>query len=66
LCDAVADQFGFWVQPAELRGDVFGDDDPCATGELVAITFWKFTKYGIVVTVWSAALAWAYMWLRYF
>ena len=30
------------------------------------ITFWKFTKYGIVVTLWSATLAWAYVWLRYF
>jgi Na+/H+ antiporter NhaD/arsenite permease-like protein len=30
------------------------------------ITFWKFTKYGIVVTLWSAILAWAYVWLRYF
>jgi Na+/H+ antiporter NhaD/arsenite permease-like protein len=30
------------------------------------ITFWKFTKYGVVVTLWSATLAWAYVWLRYF
>ena len=30
------------------------------------ITFWKFTKYGIVVTLLSATLAWAYVWLRYF
>ena len=30
------------------------------------ITFWKFTKYGIVVTLWSATLAWSYVWLRYF
>jgi Na+/H+ antiporter NhaD/arsenite permease-like protein len=30
------------------------------------ITFWKFTKYGIVVTLWSATLAWVYVWLRYF
>ncbi|HET6735823.1 ArsB/NhaD family transporter [Mycobacterium sp.] len=30
------------------------------------ITFWKFTKYGVVVTLWSATLAWVYVWLRYF
>ena len=30
------------------------------------ITFWKFTKYGIVVTLLSATLAWAYVWMRYF
>jgi Na+/H+ antiporter NhaD/arsenite permease-like protein len=30
------------------------------------ITFWEFTKYGIVVTVFSTALAWGYVWLRYF
>jgi Na+/H+ antiporter NhaD/arsenite permease-like protein len=30
------------------------------------ITFWKFTKYGIVVTLLSTTLAWAYVWLRYF
>ncbi|MFE6610920.1 SLC13 family permease [Amycolatopsis sp. NPDC057786] len=30
------------------------------------ITFWQFTKYGIVVTVLSTAMAWVYVWLRYF
>jgi hypothetical protein len=30
------------------------------------ITFWQFTRYGIVVTVLSTTLAWAYVWLRYF
>lgn len=30
------------------------------------ITFWQFTKYGIVVTLMSATLAWGYVWLRYF
>ncbi len=30
------------------------------------ISFWKFTKYGVVVTVLSTALAWVYVWLRYF
>ncbi|MFF5986651.1 ArsB/NhaD family transporter [Prauserella flavalba] len=30
------------------------------------ISFWQFTKYGIVVTVLSTILAWVYVWLRYF
>jgi Na+/H+ antiporter NhaD/arsenite permease-like protein len=31
-----------------------------------AISFWRFTRYGIVVTLLSTALAWIYVWLRYF
>ncbi|RZQ60125.1 SLC13 family permease [Amycolatopsis suaedae] len=30
------------------------------------ISFWQFTRYGIVVTVLSTVLAWVYVWLRYF
>ncbi|GAA0583373.1 ArsB/NhaD family transporter [Kribbella sandramycini] len=30
------------------------------------ITFWQFTRYGIVVTAFSIAMAWGYVWLRYF
>jgi Na+/H+ antiporter NhaD/arsenite permease-like protein len=30
------------------------------------ITFWGFTKYGLVVTVISVALAVPYLWLRFF
>ncbi|HEY1324326.1 MAG TPA: hypothetical protein VGF32_28975, partial [Streptosporangiaceae bacterium] len=30
------------------------------------ISFWTFTRYGIVVTVLSTTLAWVYVWLRYF
>ncbi|CAA9372435.1 MAG: Na+/H+ antiporter NhaD and related arsenite permeases [uncultured Nocardioidaceae bacterium] len=30
------------------------------------ISFWEFTKYGLVVTAASAALALPYLWLRYF
>jgi len=30
------------------------------------ITFWQFTKYGIVVTLFSTVLAWPYVWIRYF
>jgi Na+/H+ antiporter NhaD/arsenite permease-like protein len=29
------------------------------------ISFWGFTKYGIVVTAASLALAWVYLYLRY-
>jgi Na+/H+ antiporter NhaD/arsenite permease-like protein len=30
------------------------------------ISFWQFTKYGIIVTLLSCLLAWLYVWLRYF
>lgn len=30
------------------------------------ITFWQFTKYGILVTILSTLMAWAYVALRYF
>ncbi|GAA5002253.1 SLC13 family permease [Actinopolymorpha pittospori] len=30
------------------------------------ISFWKFTKYGAVVTAVTVSLAWPYVWLRYF
>jgi Na+/H+ antiporter NhaD/arsenite permease-like protein len=30
------------------------------------ISFWQFTKYGIVTTVVTTVLAWLYIWLRYF
>jgi Na+/H+ antiporter NhaD/arsenite permease-like protein len=30
------------------------------------ITFWQFTKYGLIVTVVTVALAVPYLWLRYF
>jgi Na+/H+ antiporter NhaD/arsenite permease-like protein len=30
------------------------------------ISFWQFTRYGIVVTVVTVVLAWPYLWLRYF
>ncbi|MFC4006114.1 SLC13 family permease [Nonomuraea purpurea] len=30
------------------------------------ISFWQFTRYGIVVTIMSTLMAWAYVWLRYF
>jgi Na+/H+ antiporter NhaD/arsenite permease-like protein len=30
------------------------------------ISFWRFTKYGVVVTVVTLLVAWLYVWLRYF
>ena len=30
------------------------------------ITFWQFTKYGLIVTVITITLAMPYLWLRYF
>jgi Na+/H+ antiporter NhaD/arsenite permease-like protein len=30
------------------------------------ISFWRFTRYGIVVTLLTTAVAWIYVWLRYF
>lgn len=30
------------------------------------ISFWQFTKVGVIVTIGSTALAWVYLWLRYF
>ena len=30
------------------------------------ISFWQFTRYGIVTTAVTAVLAWAYVWLRYY
>ncbi|OBB72187.1 Na+/H+ antiporter NhaD-like permease [Mycolicibacterium flavescens] len=30
------------------------------------ISFWQFSRYGIVVTLLSTLLAWVYVWLRYF
>ncbi|MFE3453646.1 SLC13 family permease [Nonomuraea sp. NPDC059194] len=31
-----------------------------------SISFWQFTKYGILVTLLSTIMAWIYVWLRYF
>ncbi len=30
------------------------------------ISFWQFTRYGIIVTLITVALSWPYVWLRYF
>ncbi|MEU1664036.1 hypothetical protein ABZ547_10560 [Streptomyces sparsogenes] len=30
------------------------------------ISFWQFTKYGLLVTAVTVALSAAYLWLRYF
>ena len=36
------------------------------SGRATPISFWRFTRYGIVVTLLSTVLAWVYVWLRYF
>jgi Na+/H+ antiporter NhaD/arsenite permease-like protein len=30
------------------------------------ISFWQFSKYGLVVTVVTVAISMGYLWLRYF
>jgi Na+/H+ antiporter NhaD/arsenite permease-like protein len=30
------------------------------------ISFWRFTRYGLVVTAVTILLSWPYLWLRYF
>jgi len=30
------------------------------------ISFWRFTKYGLIVTAVTLVLAWVYVWLRYY
>ena len=30
------------------------------------ISFWRFTRYGLVVTTVTILLSWPYLWLRYF
>ena len=30
------------------------------------ITFWQFTRYGLIVTSLTLMIAWPYLWLRYF
>ena len=30
------------------------------------ISFWQFTRYGIITTVMTTVIAWGYVWLRYF
>jgi Na+/H+ antiporter NhaD/arsenite permease-like protein len=37
-----------------------------AARHLHPISFWEFTKYGLVVTAVTLVIAWPYVWLRYF
>ena len=30
------------------------------------ISFWQFTRYGLVVTAVTLVIAWVYVWLRYY
>lgn len=73
--DVLANQHLWW---AFALGADFGGNGTAiaASANVVAIgiaaraghriSFWQFTKYGIVVTVLSTAMAWGYVALRYF
>lgn len=37
-----------------------------AARHLSPISFWEFTKYGLIVTTFTLMAAWPYIWLRYF
>jgi Na+/H+ antiporter NhaD/arsenite permease-like protein len=37
-----------------------------AARHLSPISFWQFTRYGLVVTAYTLLIAWPYVWLRYF
>jgi Na+/H+ antiporter NhaD/arsenite permease-like protein len=37
-----------------------------AARHLHPISFWEFTKYGLVITAVTLVIAWPYVWLRYF
>ncbi|WP_245613884.1 hypothetical protein [Knoellia sinensis] len=30
------------------------------------VSFWEFTRYGVVVTAMTLVVSWVYVWLRYF
>lgn len=47
-----------WVGVMQARGIA------ARTGH--RISFWQFTRYGIVVTILSTVIAWLSVWLRYF
>ena len=67
---------GLWWAFA-LGADLGGNTTAVAAGANVvilgiaaaqghAISFWTFTKYGLVVTAATLAVAWPYVWLRYY
>ncbi len=60
-----------------LGADLGGNTTAVAAGANVVVTgiaakaghpisFWTFTKYGMVITALTLVLAWPYVWLRYF
>lgn len=60
-----------------LGADLGGNTTAVAAGANVVIigiaarqgspvSFWQFTRYGIVVTAMTLVVSWAYVWLRYF
>lgn len=73
--DAITEQGLWW---AFAFGACFGGNGTAiaASANVVAIgiakraghpiSFWQFTRYGIVVTFLSTLLAWLYVWMRYF
>ena len=67
---------GLWWAFA-LGADLGGNTTAVAAGANVVIlgiaaakgspiSFWTFTKYGLVVTVATLVVAWPYVWLRYY
>jgi Na+/H+ antiporter NhaD/arsenite permease-like protein len=67
---------GLWWAFA-LGADLGGNTTAVAAGANVVIlgiaaakghpiSFWTFTKYGVVVTVATLVVAWPYVWLRYY
>jgi Na+/H+ antiporter NhaD/arsenite permease-like protein len=67
---------GLWWAFA-LGADLGGNTTAVAAGANVVIigiaaakgcpiSFWTFTKYGLVVTATTLVVAWPYVWLRYY
>ena len=67
---------GLWWAFA-LGADLGGNTTAVAAGANVviigiaaarghAISFWTFTKYGLIVTAATLAVSWPYVWLRYY
>ena len=67
---------GLWWAFA-LGADLGGNTTAVAAGANVviigiaaakghAISFWTFTKYGLMVTAATLAVSWPYVWLRYY
>ena len=53
---------GIVLPDPDTRPEFWGDE----ARQGVAISFWQFTRYGLVVTVATLIPAWVYVWLRYY